>query len=462
MESTELLNDAVLTRGVAHGAQFLAGLATRPVALPVEAGQIRAGIDVPLPTRPTDPVSVLDDVVHAVQPGLVASAGPRYFGFVTGGREPVALAADWLASTWDQLVSAWVGAPAMCEVEATAGRWVLDLLDLPKRSSVGFTTGATQSNLVALAAAHLELLRRRGWDAERDGLRGAPAVPVVVGAQRHSTIDSVLRLLGIGRSELIEIPADDQGRMRPAQVRSVLAGLDDPLVIAQAGQVATGACDPLAEIADALDGRGWLHVDGAFGLWARMIPGRQHLVAAAERADSWAVDAHKWLNVPYDCAMVVVRDGAAHLRATRKSGAYAMSGQGSHDPEHYVLEFSRRARAFPLYVLIRTLGRLGIQDRLERSCQQAERFATAAARLPGVRVLNDVVLNQVLLSLDPDDAVAAQVLRRFQEGGVAWAGSTVWDGRFAMRFSVSNWATTEADIDQTVTALGQARSATRR
>jgi glutamate/tyrosine decarboxylase-like PLP-dependent enzyme len=461
MESTDALNDAVLKRGVALAAEFLAGLGTRPVAPAFGPEAVRAGIDVPLPGRPTDPVAVLEDVVRAVQPGLVASAGPRYFGFVTGGREPVALAADWLASTWDQLASAWVGAPAMCEVEATAGRWVVDLLDLPKESSVGFTTGATQSNLVALAAAHLELLRRRGWDAERDGLRRAPEVPVVVGAQRHSTIDSVLRLLGIGRSELIEIPTDDQGRMRPAAARSVLAGLDEPLVIAQAGQVATGACDPLPVIAEALDGRGWLHVDGAFGLWARMIPDRRHLVAAAERADSWAVDAHKWLNVPYDCAMVVVRDSAAHLRATRKSGAYAMSGQGSHDPEHYVLEFSRRARAFPLYVLIRTLGRLGIRARLQRSCEQAERFAAAAARLPGVRVLNDVVLNQVLLSLDPDDVVAEQVLRRFQDGGTAWAGSTVWDGRFAMRFSVSNWSTTDADIARTVTALRQARAATR-
>jgi glutamate/tyrosine decarboxylase-like PLP-dependent enzyme len=443
-------------------ATFLDGLEDRPVGRPVPVDALRATLGGPLPQRPTAPETVIDELAAAADPGIVATAGPRYFGFVVGGSLPAALAADWLTSTWDQNAGLYVLSPAAAVAEETVAGWLVELFGLPGGTSVGFTTGATMANFTALAAARHALLDRAGWDVERHGLFGAPDVPVILGAEAHVTIHVALQMLGLGRERVHRIGTDEQGRMRPDELRAILASLDRPAIVcAQAGNVNTGAFDPLVPITAAVrENSGWLHVDGAFGLWAATAPGRRNLVDGLADADSWTTDSHKWLNVPYDSGIVMVRDAAAHHAAMTLGAAYYIETAGAErDSYNWVAESSRRARGFTVYAALRSLGREGLGNLVERSCVLARRMADRLAEEPGVEILNDVVLNQVLVRFDAGgdeaaaDARTREVIAAVQREGTCWLGGTTWHGVAAMRVSVSDWRTTEDDIDRSAEAI---------
>ncbi len=413
---------------------------------------------VPLPDVGEDPLAVLEQLAAAVDDGLVAMSSPRYFGFVVGGSVPAALAADWLVSTWDQNAFAYLSAPAASIVEEVAAAWLVELLGLPPGTSVGFTTGATMANVTALAAARHAVLRAAGWNVEEDGLSGAPPVHVVVGERAHASMLRALRLVGFGRRGARRVAVNGEGAMRAVDLRRILVELPPgpTIVAAQAGEVNTGAFDPLDEIADAVRERPgtWLHVDGAFGLWAAASPALRHLARGIERADSWATDAHKWLNVPYDTGVVFVGDPAAHRAAMGVSAAYLPPAPGDErDPFDYVPEMSRRGRGFVVYAALRSLGRDGVGALVEASCAVARGMADRLARSPRVDILNEVVLNQVLVRFGDSDATTREVIRRVQDEGTAWAGGTTWNGRLAMRISVSNWATTPEDGNRAVDAI---------
>jgi glutamate/tyrosine decarboxylase-like PLP-dependent enzyme len=422
---------------------YLASLPERSVGAPRTHEEVLAALEGPLPERGEPDEAVLD-ALAALGPGMVATAGPRYFGFVTGGALPVTVAADWLISTWDGPHFSHVASPAGAAVEAVAERWVLDVLGLPPAARVGFVTGATMANLVGLAAGRHRVLADAGWDVEERGLTGAPPVRIVVGDEVHVSLLKALRLLGFGSAGLVRMPVDSDGAMLPAGLE-----LDGPAIVcAQAGNVNTGACDPLEEIvAVARDARAWVHVDGAFGLWAAASPSLRHLVAGHDGADSWAVDAHKWLNVPYDCGLAIVADADAHAAAMSASADYLGGGQ---DGLTRTPEMSRRGRQVPVYAALRHLGRAGMTELVERCCAHARRLAAAMDALDGAEVLNDVVLNQVLVSFGED---TARVIEGVQRGGEAWLGGTVWRGRPAARVSFSNWSTTDADVDRLAAAL---------
>jgi glutamate/tyrosine decarboxylase-like PLP-dependent enzyme len=440
-----------------RAAVYLAGLAGRPVGAAAGPAELRERLGGPLPDGPADPAAVVTALADAVEPGLVASAGPRYFGFVIGGGVPAAVGADWLTSAWDQNAGLFVASPAAAVVEEVCGGWLRELLGLPAGASTGFVTGATMANFTALAAARHAVLARVGWDAERDGLFGAPPVRVLVGAERHATVDVALRYLGFGTGTAVVVDADDQGRMVPGALAEALAAGSGPAIVcAQAGNVNTGALDPVGDIADLAHRHGaWVHVDGAFGLWANASQKLSHLASGLERADSWATDAHKWLNVPYDSGLVFVADPEAHRAATLKVASYLVGGgEDRRDNFNWVPEASRRARAFPVWAALRSLGRSGVADLVERDCALARRFAAGAAALPGVEVANEVVLNQVLLRFGTDEATGV-VAAGLQADGTCWAGPTVWHGRAALRVSVSGWNTSEADVDASVAALGR-------
>jgi glutamate/tyrosine decarboxylase-like PLP-dependent enzyme len=454
------MTEQALEAAAASATRFLRGLAARPVAATAGAEALRARLGGPLPDGPADPAEVVAQLAEAAEEGLVASAGPRYFGFVVGGSLPAALAADWLAAAWDQNAGLFVLSPAAATAEDVAAGWLLELLGLPAGASTGFVTGGLGANFGGLAAARHAVLADAGWDVERDGLAGGPPVEVVVGAERHVTIDVALRYLGLGSGRLRVVPADGQGRMDAAALGEVLAACTGPTIVcAQAGNVNTGAFDPLPEIVPAAHAHGaWVHVDGAFGLWAAASPALRHLVAGVEQADSVATDAHKWLNVPYDSGLVFVARPEAHLAAFAKVAAYLTPGQGGErDPDGYVPEGSRRARGFPVWAALRSLGRSGVAELVERCCAHAHRFADALGAAGGVEVLNEVVLNQVLVRFpDPggdSDGRTREVVRRVQAGGTLWLGGTTWHGMAAMRISVSNWSTTDADVDQSVEAI---------
>jgi glutamate/tyrosine decarboxylase-like PLP-dependent enzyme len=461
---------AALESAFEHARRYLAGLRDRPVRWQASLEDLRAALGGPLPEDGADPARVVDELAHAAEPGLVASAGPRFFGFVVGGSLPAALAADWLASTWDQDAGIYVLGPAAAVVEEVAAAWLLDLLGLPRGSSVGFVTGGQMANFTGLIAARHAVLERAGWNVEEAGLAGAPPVRVVVGAQAHVTILTALRMLGLGSRDVKRVEADDQGRMRPEALRRVVASLDGPAIVcAQAGDVNTGAFDPFEEIVDALRGRNaWLHVDGAFGLWAAASPERRHLLKGLEGADSWATDAHKWLNVPYDSGLAIVKDPAAHRAPFAATASYLVQTRGAErDPQDFVPEFSRRARGFAVYAALRSLGRRGIADLVERLCLRARQMAERLGRERDVRILNDVVLNQVLVRFDPPgggdaDAFTRAVIARVQRDGTCWLGGTRWRDQQAMRVSVSNWSTTEEDIDRSADAILAAADAERR
>jgi glutamate/tyrosine decarboxylase-like PLP-dependent enzyme len=450
---------------------FLDGVAKRPVAAKAPFGELVAALGGPLPEQGADPTAVVESMARAADPGLVASAGPRYFGFVIGGSLPAALAADWLACAWDQDAGMCVAGPAAAAVEDVAGRWLLELFGLPGGSGFGFVTGGQMANYSGLIAARHAVLQRAGWDVEGDGLGGAPHVNVVIGEEAHATILSSLRMLGLGSNRARRVASDAQGRMVPDALARILAGCEGPTIVcAQAGNVNTGAFDPLDRIAAIAHERAaWLHVDGAFGLWAAAAPGRRALARGIEQADSIATDAHKWLNVPYDSGIVFVRDAVRLVTPYAKTAAYLMQAPGAErDPARYTPEASRRARGFAVYAALRSLGREGVAQLVERCCRLATRFAERLARADGVRVLNDVVLNQVLLRFEPDggeggdgDALTRAVVARIQREGTCWAGGTRWQGREAMRISVSNWSTTEHDVDRSADAMLAALEAER-
>jgi glutamate/tyrosine decarboxylase-like PLP-dependent enzyme len=441
-----------------HAQAYLATLDERPVAARADAAGVRGVLGGPLPEHGEDPVAVIDALAAGAEPGLVATAGPRHFGFVIGGALPAALAADWLVSAWDQCAAFHSLSPAAAAIEEIASAWTLELLALPSTSSVGFVTGGQGANTTCLAAARHAVLSRVGWNVERDGLIGAPTVRVLCGEQAHATVYTALRLLGLGADTAIRMPADEQGRMDPDALAKALAARDTPTIVcAQAGNVATGAFDAFGPIADACARHGaWLHVDGAFGLWAAAAPALEHLTAGVERADSWAVDAHKWLNVPYDSAMAVVADPDAHLAAMSLAGPYLVADPGQRDNTNYVPESSRRARGVPVYAAIRSLGRAGVAEMIERNCAQARRMAKQLTNIPGAQVLNDVVLNQVLVRLPGGDDANRAAVAAIQRDGTCWLGGTTWHGEHVLRVSISNWATTDEDVDRSAAAIAAA------
>ncbi len=456
MSSRELLLSAAM-RAVA----FLDGVGARHVGAQATRADLAAALGGPLPVAGADAAHVIATLARAIDPGLVATAGPRYFGFVTGGAVPVTVAAEWLGTAWDQNGALYVMSPGVAVLEDIVSAWLLELLGLPSTASVGFVTGCHMANMTCLAAGRHEVLRRAGWDVERDGLQRAPRVTVVVGDEVHISTIGALRMLGIGTSELVRVGVDGQGRMRPDRLEATLAAVAGPtLVCVQAGNVNTGASDPMAALVPVAHARGaWIHVDGAFGLWAGAVPSLAHEVTGVAGADSWATDAHKWLNVPYDSGLAIVADPAPHRAAMSMRASYLQRGA---DEERvgmdWVPESSRRARVVALYALIRTLGADGIRDLIERTCRLARRMAERLTSEPGVSVLNEVVLNQVLVTFagtggaDPAQ-VTREVIARVQADGTCWAGGASWQGQEAMRISVSNWSTTEADIDRAAAAI---------
>lgn len=455
------------TAGVA--ADYLDAIPERPVGWSAGVEELRARLGGPLPEVPTDPREVITDLAAAAEPGLVASPGGRYFGFVIGGAAPAALAADWLTSAWDQNAGLYVCGPSAAVTEEVAGAWTAELLGLPAGVSFGFVTGCQMAHVTALAAARHSVFARVGWDVNERGLIGAPAIRVVVGAERHATVDRALRLLGIGASGITAVPADAQGRMLPGALRDALEHSDGPIIVcAQAGNVNTGSVDPLEEIADiAQAADAWLHLDGAFGLWAAASPALRHLVAGAERADSWATDAHKWLNVPYDSGIAFCAHPEAQRAAMSIRAGYLIHADpdGPRDELDWNPEFSRRARGFPVYAAIRSLGRSGVAELVERCCAHARRFGEALGAVANVEVLNDVVLNQVLVRFLDDagrhDARTRAVVQAVQTDGTCWLSGTTWHGIGAMRISVSNWATSSDDVEQSIEAILRAASDTR-
>lgn len=455
----------LLTRVAGHAADYLESLPERPVGARADVLAMRERLAGALPEEPVATEEVIDRLVASADPGIVATAGPRYFGFVVGGTLPVALAADWLTSAWDQNAGLFVLSPALSVCEETAGRWLRELFGLPAGASVGFVTGCQAANFSALAAARHALLERAGWDVEAKGLYGAPEIEVVVGAESHVTIHTALQMLGLGRDRVHRVAVDGQGRMSADALVATLAPLagKPTIVCAQAGNINTGACDPFAPIADACAAHGaWLHVDGAFGLWAAASPAQAHLVEGVGRADSWATDAHKWLNVPYDSGLVFCAHPGAHRGALTTQASYLIQTEGAErDPFEWTPEFSRRARGFAVYAALAALGRRGVAELVASCCANARRFAEALGAAPGVAVLNDVVLNQVLVRFAPpgggDDAAIDEwtraTIRRVQEDGTCWLSGTTWRGKAAMRISVSNWSTAERDVDRSVEAI---------
>jgi glutamate/tyrosine decarboxylase-like PLP-dependent enzyme len=450
-----IVNESLLDRAREHAVRFLRSLPARHVGPTAARGALLAAVDVPLGDDGEDPAAVLD-ALAGVDPGVIASAGPRYFGFVIGGSFPVALAADWMTAAWDQNSGIYVTSPAASVVEDVVRGWLLELFDLPRNASVGLVTGGQQANFTALAAARHAVLRRAGWNVEEDGLAGAPPVHIVAGAEAHITIHAALRMLGFGTRGMIKVETDEQGRMRADALQRTLATLDGPLIVcAQAGNVNSGAVDPLREICEIAHARGgWVHVDGAFGLWGRASRATRALLDGADLADSWANDAHKWLNVPYDNGIVIVRDSAAHRAAMTVTAEYLEQTAGvERDPFEWTPEFSRRARGFTIYATLRALGRRGVEALVDRCCARARQFADLLGRDPRVKILNDVVLNQVLVRFGDSDELTRDVITRAQREGTCWMGGTTWHGVAAMRLSVSNWATSEEDVERSVRAI---------
>ncbi len=437
---------------------YLESLERRPVFPQVTPEELRQALGGALPEHPVDAKQVITELAAAAEPGVVAMGSARYFGFVIGGELPAALAADWLTSAWDQNAGLYVGGPSASVVEQVTADWLLDVLGLPGHSSIGFVTGTQMAHVTGLAAARFHVLDAAGWDVSQNGLNGGPRVNVIVGDKRHITVDRALRLLGLGAPTVVA--ADGEGRMRADVLRDELARSAGPTIVcAQAGEVNSGAFDPLAEIADAVEGaNAWLHVDGAFGMWAAVSPQLSHLVDGLARADSWTTDAHKWLNVPYDSGIVFCAHPESHRAAMTVHADYLIQDEGARrvrDQVDWVPEFSRRARGFAVYAALRSLGRSGLTELVERSCAAARSFAEGIAAVDGVEVLNEVVLNQVLFRFE-DDAKTDAVLEHVQASGRVWMSGTVWQGRKAIRVSVSNWQTDAAEAELAIDAFREA------
>jgi glutamate/tyrosine decarboxylase-like PLP-dependent enzyme len=447
--------DALFSRAREHAYAFLTTLPDRHVnaRTPDPTTGDPAVLSGPIP-----PVNVLDALAELIDQGSVATPGPRYFGFVTGGSYPVAVAADWLVSVWDQNAAFHALSPAMAHLEDVTAGWLLDLFGLPPHASVGFVTGATMANVTGLAAARHEVLRRAGWDVEADGLQGAPRLTVLVGAGAHASIDTAARFLGFGTSNLVRVAADGQGRMMPDALKVALARTSGPTIVClQAGHVNTGAFDPFGPLIDiARPHDAWVHVDGAFGLWARSSDALRHLADGVERADSWGVDAHKWLNVPYDSGIAIVAHPAAHRASMAQRASYLLRAQGERrDGMDWTPEASRRARAVPVYAVLKALGRDGVAALVAGNCERARQMAERLRPQPGITILNDVVLNQVLVRVRSrsGENVTPAVIARVQTAGVCWVGGTTWEREPAMRISISNWATSPADIEASAASI---------
>lgn len=446
-----LLTDA-LNRALA----FLDELPDRKVAADVDLAALRETMGGPIPERGATALDVIEGLDATVRPAATASAGPRFFGFVIGGVHPVALAADWLVSTWDANHGLYVLGPGASVAEEVAGRWLLELLCLPAHASFAFVTGGQMANFTALAAARHELLRRAGWDVETQGLHGSPGIDVVASDESHITVHRALRYLGLGTDAVRRVESDAQGRVVPGALRRVLSECRRPAIVcAQAGDVNSGAFDLFEEIVPiARQKDAWLHVDGAFGLWAGASAKHRSLVRGVDGADSWAIDAHKWLNVPQDCGVAIVAHPEAHRASMSTTTAYLVKSSGAErDPVDWNPEFSRRARAIPVYATLKHLGRSGVQDLVDRCCALTRRMVKRLSVSRDVSVLNDVVLNQALIRFRSDDDVTRDVIARVQRDGTCWLGGTVWKGVAAMRISIINWSTTEADVDRSAEAI---------
>lgn len=462
---------SLLQDTAASAATWLSEVGDRPVRAAASRADLLAGFGAPLANEGMPAPEVVRALAAAAEPGLVGIPGPRYFGFVIGGSLPAALAADWLAATWDQNAGVYAAGPSASVVEEVVGAWMIDLLGLPADTGFGFTTGCQMAHFTCLAAARHEILRKAGWNVEDDGLVGSPRITVITSAEAHATIPTALQYLGIGRSRSLQVATDAQGRIELASLAELLEKVDGPLIVTlQAGNVNTGAFDPLAEAIPMIRRRrpnAWIHVDGAFGLWAAASPRLRHLVAGLGLADSWATDGHKALNVPYDSGIAFVRDAGAHTRAlSPTAAAYIAYGDVERDEFRWVPEYSRRARGFALWAALRQLGRTGVASLIERQVELAQRLAAGLRMAPAdvrVQILNDVVFNQVLIrfpaasgkDLDGDERTRA-VVRAIQADGTAWMSGSAWHGLTVMRASVSNWSTTDADIDLTVDAIVRA------
>jgi glutamate/tyrosine decarboxylase-like PLP-dependent enzyme len=431
---------------------FLGTVAERPVWPRASLDDMLAAFGGPLPEHGTDPAAVVEEMAVRADPGLVAIPGGRFFGFVIGGTHPAALAADWLVSAWDQNAGSSMLTPATVAMERIAGQWMLDLFGLPATASVGFVTGGQLANFTCLATARHAVLAREGWDIAEQGFHGSPPLRFVVGADRHGSIDRAARFLGIGRTELTVVPSDDQGRMSADALERALVGGQGPLIVClQAGEVHTGAFDDFATLIPIARRHGaWVHIDGAFGLWAAASPALSHLTTGIADADSWATDAHKTLNVPYDCGMAIVRGPADSIAAFRTGGDYLIySGL---DPWDVTPELSRRARGVPAWAALRSLGRSGIAELMDRLHTNALAIAAGLASVDTVEILNDVDYTQVMFRLGSDETTRALGAAILREGTAAMTGAE-WDGRAALRCSMSSWATTAEDIDRTVEAV---------
>ena len=456
MSRNDLVDEALLDRVQRHAADFLRALPDRHVGARATRDELLSALRAPLGDRGDDPGEIIDLLAAQGDRGAVACAGPRYFGFVIGGSYPVALAADWLTSTWDQNPGIYATSPVVSVIEDVAREWLLELFDLPRESGLGFVTGCQMANFTCLAAARHGVLRRLGWDVEADGLAGAPRINLVTSAESHITIDVAMRYLGFGTRHLLRVETDGEGRMRADRLRRLLDNLSGPTILcAQAGNVNTGAFDPLREIGEIAREHGaWLHVDSAFGLWARASRELGHLADGIELADSWATDAHKWLNVPYDNGVAIVRHAEDQRAAMTSTAAYLVQTQGlERDSVDWVPEFSRRGRGITVYATLRALGRSGVETLVDRSCARARQMADVLRRAPGVEILNDVVLNQVLVRFGGDDELTRRVIAGVQQEGTCWLGGTTWQEKAAMRISVSNWSTTEEDAVRSAEAI---------
>jgi glutamate/tyrosine decarboxylase-like PLP-dependent enzyme len=461
-DDLEQLFQSVARRALA----YRASLADRPQRPEKSYDEMRGAFDGPLPEHGAPGADVISHMAEIAEPGLGVLAGPRFFGWVIGASHPVGVAADWLTSAWGQNTGSHLATPAAAAVEETAARWLLELFDLPRGSSVGFVTGASIANFVGLAAARHKVLRRLGWDVERQGLFGAPPIHLVIGDDAHTSVFSAIKFLGLGFDRVHRVATDDAGRMEIDAFRATLDKFDGPIIaIAQAGQINTGAFDRFAELADMTHHRnGWLHVDGAFGLWARACPDLAPLAAGLEQADSWAVDGHKWLQTPYDSGYTIVRDPEAHASAMATEASYLPQlAEGHRNPSHFVPELSRRARGFATWAMIRHLGRDGIAEMVSRHCRIARAMAERLAAEPDVEILNEVDLNQVILRFGDSDDLTQAVIERVQADGTCFVGGARWRDRWVMRISVISWPTSDADgaisAEAIAGAWGEVRSA---
>jgi glutamate/tyrosine decarboxylase-like PLP-dependent enzyme len=439
----------LLSASAERAIRYLEAIQNRNVAPSKRAVEQLASLRVPLASAPVAPEAVLQELDDVGSPATMGMAGPRFYGFVIGGSLPAALAANWLAGAWDQNTGLYNVTPATAALEEVALAWLLDVLQLPPTCGGAFVTGATVANLAALAAARHAVLKKAGWNVEADGLFGAPEVTVVIGAEAHPTVYKSLGLIGLGRNRVVKVPADAQGRMRLDR----LPPFKGPAIVCtQAGNVNTGAFDDVQRICESVHAQGaWVHVDGAFGLWARVAASRAYLAAGLESADSWATDAHKWLNVPYDSGIAFVRDADALRAAMAITAEYLPTVSEHRNPSDFTPELSRRARGVEIWAALKSLGRTGLADLIERTCRHARRFAEGLSAA-GYQVLNEVVLNQVLVSFGKPE-VTNQVIAAIQSDGTCWCGGTVWQGRTAMRISVSSWATTDDDVERSLKAM---------